>query len=132
MCLCGIWLILLPQTALAEALRYIELGVSLISKERPFWPSTYSSGGKTHHGSITKQGSRCLRWILVELSTHAVKGSKKEDLHTRVAAKHGKAAARVAVAREMLKVIFYMLKRNEPFMKDYSRKGNLAAISLVS
>ncbi|MDI6716223.1 MAG: IS110 family transposase [Actinomycetota bacterium] len=96
-------------------------------------PSVYSSGGKTHYGSIAKQGSRRLRWILVELSTHAVKGSKKfEDLHIRVAAKHGKAAARVAVAREMLKVIFYMLKRGEPFMKDYSRQGNLAAISLVS
>ena len=31
-------------------------------------PSVRSSGGKTHYGRITKQGSRWLRWILVEAS----------------------------------------------------------------
>ncbi len=37
-------------------------------------PRVYSSGGKTRYGSITKQGSRWLRWILVETSKHYVKG----------------------------------------------------------
>jgi transposase len=33
-------------------------------------PSTYSSGDKTYHGAITKQGSRYLRWIFNQC-THA-------------------------------------------------------------
>ena len=79
-------------------------------------PSTYQSSDRTRHGKITKQGSRWFRWILVEVSTHAINSSKKfKSLYIRVAKKHGKNTARVAVAREMLKVIFYMLKYNEPF-----------------
>jgi transposase len=31
-------------------------------------PSVYSSGSKPFHGRITKQGSRWLRWICVEIS----------------------------------------------------------------
>src|SRR5215470_4522318 len=29
-------------------------------------PSTHSSGGITYHGSITKRGSKYLRWIMLE------------------------------------------------------------------
>ena len=36
-------------------------------------PSTYASGNTCFHGHITKQGSRWLRWILVEAAIHAVK-----------------------------------------------------------
>jgi len=35
--------------------------------------STYASGNTYFHGHITKQGSRWLRWILVEAAIHAVK-----------------------------------------------------------
>jgi len=79
-------------------------------------PSVFSSGGKTRYGHITKQGSRWMRWILVELSHHAANGSVRfQKMYLRVARRHGKNTARVAVAREMLKVIYYMLKNNEPF-----------------
>jgi len=40
-------------------------------------PSVHSSGGITRHGSITKQGSKWLRWILIELSPHFLKGSDR-------------------------------------------------------
>ena len=81
-------------------------------------PSVHSSGGKTRLGSITKQGSKWLRWILIECSSHAVKGSARyKCLYKRVAYKHGKAVARVAVARSMLRVMYYMLKYNRPFQE---------------
>lgn len=81
-------------------------------------PSVHSSGGKTRLGSITKQGSKWLRWILIECSSHAVGGSARyKSLYTRVAYKHGKAAARVAVARSMLRAMYYMLKYNKPFQE---------------
>jgi transposase len=84
-------------------------------------PSVFSSGGKTRYGHITKQGSRWLRWILVELSHNAVNGSVRfQKMYLRVARRHGKNTARVAVAREMLKVIYYMLKNDEPFRDKVS------------
>jgi len=80
-------------------------------------PSVHSSGGKTRYGSITKQGSRWLRWILIELSHHFINGSERmKKMYLRIAKSHGKNTARVAVAREMLKVMYHMLRDRRPFI----------------
>ena len=79
-------------------------------------PSVHASGGKTRLGRLTKQGSTWLRWILIELSMHAIKGAPQfQQLYQRVARKHGRNAGRTAVARAMLKTIYAMLKRQEAF-----------------
>ena len=79
-------------------------------------PSVYSSGSKTYNGRITKQGSRWLRWILVEISTHAANGDANfQKVYRRVSRRRGRSTARVAVARKVLTVIYAMLKKNEPF-----------------
>ncbi len=84
-------------------------------------PSVYSSGGRTRTGRITKTGSTYLRWILVENSHHAIRGSYRfESLYRRVSHRSGKNSAKVAVARKMLCCIYHMLKENEPF-KDTRR-----------
>ena len=81
-------------------------------------PSLHASGGKVRRGKITKQGSTWLRWILIQCSPHAVDASPHyRDLYNRVCYKHGKGVARIAVARNMLKTIYYMLKRNQPFQE---------------
>ena len=36
-------------------------------------PSTYNSGGVTRHGGITREGSRWLRWAMVEAAMTHVK-----------------------------------------------------------
>ncbi len=82
-------------------------------------PSVHSSGGKTRYGSITKQGSKWLRWILIEQSHHFTNGSDRlKKMYLRIAKNHEKNTARVAVAREMLKVIYYMLRDSRPFIKE--------------
>jgi transposase len=82
-------------------------------------PSVHSSGGRTRYGSITKQGSRWLRWILIELSYHFVNGSTRmRRIYWRVRDRHGANTAKVAVAREMLKVIYYVLRDRRPYIKD--------------
>lgn len=79
-------------------------------------PSVHASGGKTRLGRLTKQGSCWLRWILVELSVHAINGAPQfRSLSDRVAKKHGRNVGRVAVARAMLKTIYAMLKKQERF-----------------
>jgi transposase len=79
-------------------------------------PSVYASGGKTRLGRLTKQGSKWLRWILVECSVHAINGAPQfRSLYYRVSKKHGANTGRVAVARAMLKTIYAMLTKQEPF-----------------
>ncbi len=79
-------------------------------------PSVHASGGKTRLGRLTKQGSKWLRWILVELSVHAINGAPQfRSLYYRISRKHGRNTARVAVARAMLKAIYAMLKKQESF-----------------
>lgn len=79
-------------------------------------PSVYASGGKTRLGRLTKQGSKWLRWILVECSVHAINGAPQfRSLYYRVSKKHGANTARVAVARAMLRTIYAMLTKREAF-----------------
>src|SRR5437899_10089280 len=51
-------------------------------------PSTHSSGGVTYHGSITRTGSRYLRWILTECAKAHIRSRKDSQLtrfYTRLA-----------------------------------------------
>ena len=87
-------------------------------------PSVHASGGKTRLGRLTKQGSSWLRWILVELSVHALNGAPQfRSLYYRVAKKHGRNTGRVAVARAMLKAIYAMLTKQEKFRPIEVAKG---------
>jgi transposase len=79
-------------------------------------PCTWASGGKTHRGPITKQGSKWIRWILIENTIHAIRKTRRYGrLYARVRKKHGHNAGRTAVARAMLKSIFHMLRKKEAF-----------------
>lgn len=79
-------------------------------------PSIHASADTTRLGSLTKQGSAWRRWILVEVSVHAINGAPQfRSLYYRVAKKHGHNVGRVAVARALLKTIDAMLKKQESF-----------------
>jgi transposase len=90
-------------------------------------PSIYSSGSKSFHGRITKQGSRWLRWICVEISVHAANGDARlQSLYRRVSRRRGFATAKIAVARKILAIIYAMLKNSEPFRGRSPRQRILA------
>jgi transposase len=75
-------------------------------------PSTYSSGGRTLNGRITRQGSRYLRWALVEAAIHAWKGDEQLfRLRARIGKRKGRKTARVAVARRLAEIIWHKLTR---------------------
>jgi transposase len=79
-------------------------------------PSTRSSGGHIHHGPITKEGSPWLRTVMVEAAQMVVRFSPTLAIYRdRIAAKHGRNAAKVAVARKLLTAVFWMLRRQEPY-----------------
>jgi transposase len=79
-------------------------------------PSLRQSGGVEYHGSITKQGSTMLRWVMVESArVAAVFDPRMRAFYERVAVRRGDQKAVVAVANKMLKIIWFMLTRREPY-----------------
>ena len=79
-------------------------------------PSVYSSGGKTYHGRITKQGNRWLRSILVELAQRAtMRDMTLRQHYNKVKSRGGSRKARVAVARKLLEIIYKVWKEKRPY-----------------
>lgn len=81
-------------------------------------PSTNQSSDVEYHGSITKQGSTTIRALLIQSAwTHVThcKQSSLTQFYNRLARKRGKGKAIVATARKMVKVIYCMLKNEEPY-----------------
>ena len=95
-------------------------------------PSLHQSGSVEYHGSITKQGSRMLRWIIVEAARVAVNhDARMRSFYERVKHRRGDQKAIIAVANKMLKIIWFMLTRREPYEsrneKRYRQKLNSIA-----
>lgn len=83
-------------------------------------PSTYSTGGKTYHGKITKQGNRWLRWILVEAAQRAImKDMYLRRYYKKVAGYGGNNKATIAVARKLLSIVYRIWKERRPYYERY-------------
>ena len=87
-------------------------------------PSTHQSGGVCYHGRLTKQGSKWLRWVLVEAAQHyAGVPGRLGNFYRRIAHRKGSKVARVALARELLVAIYHCLKKGVVFQEDPSSEG---------
>jgi transposase len=74
-------------------------------------PSERSSGGVVRRGHITKEGSSRLRWILVNVVDHVKRYNPKlAAAYSRIKERRGAKVARVAVARHLLRIVYYMLR----------------------
>lgn len=94
-----------------------------------FDPVEDSSGERRRMGSISKQGSRLLRFYLVEAGQIAIR--KDPDLarvYQRVLVRRGHAKAKVAVGRRLLVRAFIML-RDEIDYAEFQRRGVAARSS---
>jgi transposase len=83
-------------------------------------PSTHSSGGITYHGSITKRGSKYLRWIMLEcvhvhIRTDKNSSSNITQFYTRLAKSKGNSKAAVAAASKLLKVVYWIMKEKRKY-----------------
>lgn len=85
-------------------------------------PRVRKSDAIVRHGRISKQGSRYLRGAMVQAATVAYRFSPRwAKVHDRIAKRCGRKGAKTALARHMLTVVYYMLKRDEPYREDYPR-----------
>jgi transposase len=79
-------------------------------------PSVSSSGGYTRHGSITKEGSRWLRWIMVEcVHTHLKYDTSITRSYHAIAERKGISIAKVAAARRLLMCCDSVLRNRRPY-----------------
>ena len=85
-------------------------------------PKVHSSDAVVQHGHITKEGSRYLRTAMVRAATVACRVSPKWYVtHSHLALHCERRSARVAVARRLLSVIYYMWKRDQPYQENYEQ-----------
>jgi hypothetical protein len=76
-------------------------------------PRHYESDTKVIRGHVTRQGSRMLRWALVEAIQRQPAGSRPRQVKDAIIARRGTQArniAKVAAARELLTLVFYALR----------------------
>lgn len=79
-------------------------------------PSQRDSADRRRRGRITKQGSRWLRFALVEAANIArMHDERLRSFHSRIASRRGFQKANVATAKEMLVIMWHMLTNNEPY-----------------
>ena len=79
-------------------------------------PRVRRSGGSTHHGGITREGSKWLRWGLSQaVHVHLRSETNLTRFYRRLAGKKPKQVAIMATARKVLKMVYWMLHNNEPY-----------------
>ncbi|MDN7023664.1 IS110 family transposase [Methanoculleus sp. FWC-SCC1] len=84
-------------------------------------PSVYQSADTLRTGTITKQGSRQLRWILVEVA-HAAARTKHSALHRyfmRLKRRIGYLKAIVALAHKILRLLWHLLMNREFYEESH-------------
>jgi transposase len=76
-------------------------------------PKHKESDTTVHRGQLTKQGSRLVRWAVIEGTVRYHGGGKlAADFH-RIAERRGKNKATVAIARKVLTLVYYGLRDGE-------------------
>ena len=78
-------------------------------------PTVRASGDRVHLGRITKDGSRWLRWILVEATYHARHHPAYQARFERLRRRRGKHKAAGALARHLSHVGWFVLTKQEAF-----------------
>jgi transposase len=72
----------------------------------------HQSGGHCYQGSITRQGSPWLRWVLVQVAMKAVqKDAALKNFYNRIRKRSSAKIARVAVARKLAEICWKRLRR---------------------
>ena len=79
-------------------------------------PSVRQSGERVVAGRITRQGNKLVRWVVVQAAqTARLHDERFSEFYERYAGRRGHNKAVLAVAHEMLRIVWFMLKRNEVY-----------------
>lgn len=85
-------------------------------------PSLRQSGDVLRVGRVTKEGNKMARWIMVQAALNAIRSDARlRTFYERCCSRKGHQKAIVAVAHEMLRIVWFMLKRREPYRGENKR-----------
>jgi transposase len=123
----GVFLSVLVATEIANIQRFNSL--SNLHSYAGVIPSTHSSGGKTYHGHLVREGNKRLRWALIEAVWPAV----QKDITLRIyyekrKAKKGANTAKVATARRLLSIIYSVLREERSYVINRKLSGRLPSL----
>ena len=90
-------------------------------------PRVSQSGESEHHGHITKEGNRMVRWLLVEAALSGIRRAKgpSRQHYLGVLKRRGKKIARVAAANKLVGIMFHMMKDRIDY-REFLRRGGSA------
>ncbi|MHB9154781.1 MAG: IS110 family RNA-guided transposase [Endomicrobiales bacterium] len=79
-------------------------------------PRTFQSADKEYHGPLNKNRRKHLQWILFEGVYHFTKSDRvRKEKYDVVAKKKSANVARVVTARDLLKIVYRVLKDKRPY-----------------
>jgi transposase len=111
----GVFLSVLVAVEIADISRFDD--ASKLHSYAGVIPSTHSSGERTYHGRIVRDGNRWLRWAAVEAVWPAIRADFDIRIHyERRKKRKGANVAKVATARRLLTIIYRMLKENRAYI----------------
>ena len=111
----GMFFSVLVATEIADIRRFSTAG-SLYSYAGVI-PSIYSSGQRSFHGRIIKDGNHWLRWAVVEAVWPAIRADFDLRLHyERFKKKKKNNVAKVATARRLLAIIYQIIKEDREYI----------------
>ena len=87
-------------------------------------PSIRQSADIIHHGRITRQGSKYLRWIVSEdlhMYMRNDPGSSISKFYRRMSSRKGKSKALVASANKLLKVVYWILREKRSYISNQAQ-----------
>jgi len=125
-----------PITSLAFTLTMGDVGRFRRGKQVASYlgliPREYSSGGKQRLGSISKQGNRFLRMLLVEAAQVAVRRDPQlREEYLRRCHRKAKGVAKVAAARKLAVRLYWMLRTHTAY-PEIVRVESSSRVPLVS
>lgn len=87
-------------------------------------PSQNQSGDKDYRGHITKQGSKWIRWILIQCANITIQYPGRIQLYFyRLKKRKHRNVAITATARKMLYYIWFILTNKEPYRDNIYASG---------
>jgi transposase len=81
-------------------------------------PRTFQSADKEYHGPLNKNRRKHLQWILFESVHHFSKSSAERTAkYESIVKRKSPNVARVVLARDLLKIVYKVLKEKRPYFK---------------
>ncbi len=95
-------------------------------------PRIHQSGDKCIIGSLSKNRRKHLQWILLEISYQFIRQNEKyRNKFKRIKEQKTYNKAKVVIARDLLKIIYRVLKTKKPYYKEQNQTMASCAVSGV-